>query len=257
MMSSPDSGDWMGYLTWDKGEAEELASLCARMRDHDASQKVVGYEALDEETYYAVLEVTVNVLGTGDRSIWLILTLAVDEKTLALVWRLQAMTLSFPTQLKLVDSLNALKESVNRGPSSRIDARRESQGRSNDAESDGELDDYWGQYSAVGSDAGDSVVERDMAEPVIKDGSPTDDYYARYGTEVETAIVSSAVPEAAAIAPSETSAGQEHDTGSLLPDIVYHAETSLRALRVLCSAAGLEEGQFRAIFEKVLSEGAM
>lgn len=247
-MSSTSGNDWLEYCSWENVEGQSLSLALTGARGHDPDQKLLGYHCADHETYLAFIIVTLHGLGhmyndDNECQLYLQLCLAVDEVTHELAWKLNSMSTQFPhgiaDRTKLVQSLEDLERvstAVNQHS-----PNKDMTGDLVDGEED--VDDYWGQYDH----------EEVVAEGPTIQGSDAGsvDYYDRYESQVETAI------QAPEDSPSEVKGSQRLDKkeySSLLPDIVHHAESSLRNLRTLCHAASLSDEQIGAIFRKVMEE---
>ncbi|CCG84398.1 protein of unknown function [Taphrina deformans PYCC 5710] len=254
-MSTDQEDDWVQYLAWDQADGHKLYLTLAGSRGFDQEQTLLGYTCVDQETYLAFVEVTIHGIGQmyqtdGKCPLWLRLCLAVDADSLELEWKLQAISTNHPheflgSRFKMVDSLQELERTSRllkgadvRGTPTNVlqDGVVEEEDRPEDP------DDYWGQYD-----------QEEETESTREQGSDanSEDYYDRYATQVETAIQAPEVPQ-----PDGDGARAEEDNArpALLPDIVHHAESSLRSLRRLCRAAGLADDQMYAIYRKVMDE---
>lgn len=221
MLSS--GNDWLHGVTWNKTEVPHLLSALTEAQGIE-SEVLLGYRCCDVETYLAIIEVHL-LPRSGSDPLYMNMALCVDDISFELQWLIQELTTSLPAGGKLYSSLEAAKTALE------MELSKNDAPGSDDA---GSEDDYWGQYDAQ---------DPDREETQEVSATNDEDYYSRYGTEVDTAIASQE-PE---VIPPEISSSHG--------PLELHVRQSVQSLRQLCHASGMPDETFRSLIAQIMQQG--
>lgn len=249
LTSGEDEHEWLEYLTWNTPNGGELRAVLQRCRGFDEEETLLGFATTDSETYLAVVRINLHILGTAgpETDLWVILCWDLDPESMEYGWRLQELSLSLPGSVQgtaLLPSISCLEDVARQRY---VDGRSgiSADGTITRSGQEGEADDYWSQYGASSDEASE---EQRTSVAESKHGDDLGDaHYARYESELEPVIAS-----AGSRAAVKDDIQGDSTAAAIIPDLVFHAEQSLKSLRTLWLAAKLSDDQLRLVFERVL-----